>query len=49
LTLSFVYNGGGNELTIAIVGTQQKDGTLAGTLSFGQGEIPWTAVKEVRN
>jgi len=45
LTLSFVYAGGGNELTIAIVGTQQKDGTLAGTLSFGQGEIPWTALR----
>ena len=45
MTLSFVYNGGGTEVTIAIVGTQQKDGSLAGTLSFGQGEIPWTAVR----
>ncbi len=31
-------------MSVTFVGTLQKDGSLAGTLEFGQGEIPWTAV-----
>lgn len=46
LTFSISINSNGADLSITFVGTQQKDGTLAGTLSFGQGDMTWTAVKE---
>lgn len=34
-----------NEMSVTFTGTLQKDGSLAGTFSFGQGEMPWTAVR----
>jgi hypothetical protein len=45
LTFWITINGGGGELSVTFVGTQQKDGSLAGTFNFGQGEMPWTAVR----
>jgi hypothetical protein len=45
VTFSFTMNGGSGEMSVAFTGTQQKDGSLAGTLNFGQGDIAWTAVK----
>jgi hypothetical protein len=33
------------ELNVTFAGTQQKDGSLAGSLNYGQGEATWTAVK----
>ena len=44
-TFAFPFNSGGGEMMLTFAGTQQKDGSLAGTLNFGQGEIPFTAVK----
>ena len=46
LTFWFSMNANGNDLSVTFVGALQKDGSLAGTLSFGQGEIPWTAIRE---
>ena len=38
---------GGNMVRVTFVGTVQKDGSLAGTLTFGQGSpMPWTAVRD---
>ena len=45
LTFWFSMDANGQTLNITFVGTSQKDGSLAGTLSFGQGEINWTATK----
>jgi hypothetical protein len=45
LTFWLTLNAGGNNMAITFVGTIQKDGSLAGTLDFGQGEIPWTATR----
>lgn len=45
LTFWITMNAGGNNMSITFVGTFQKDGSLAGTLDFGQGEIPWTATR----
>jgi len=45
LTFWITMNAGGNNMSITFVGTIQKDGSLAGTLDFGQGEIPWTATR----
>jgi len=45
LKFGFQMDANGTPLQVGFVGTVQKDGTLAGTLDFGQGEIPWTAVR----
>ena len=45
LTVWFSMDANGQTLNITFVGTVQKDGSLAGTLSFGQGELNWTATK----
>jgi hypothetical protein len=45
LTFWFSMDANGQTLNITFVGTSQKDGSLAGTLSFGQGEMNWTATK----
>lgn len=46
LTFWFTMSANGSDVSVTFTGTMQKDGSLAGTLSFGQGEIPWTAVRE---
>ena len=45
LTFWFSMDANGQTLNITFVGTTQKDGSLAGTLSFGQGDLNWTATK----
>ena len=45
LTFWFSMDANGQTLNITFKGTQQKDGTLAGTLDFGQGEMTWTAAR----
>ena len=45
MTFWFSMDANGQTLNITFVGTSQKDGSLAGTLSFGQGEMNWTATK----
>jgi hypothetical protein len=45
LTFSITFDGGGGSMSVTFVGTLQKDGSLAGTFNFGQGEMPWTAVR----
>jgi hypothetical protein len=45
LTFWFSMDANGQTLNITFVGTSQKDGSLAGTLSFGQGDFNWTATK----
>ena len=32
-------------MTITFAGTLKADGTMAGTMDFPQGEIPWTAAQ----
>ena len=46
LTFWFKMSANGTEISVTFTGTQQKDASLAGTLNFGQGDIPWTATKE---
>ncbi|HEX5070752.1 MAG TPA: hypothetical protein VFV78_11115 [Vicinamibacterales bacterium] len=36
----------GQDIPVAFAGTVQKDGSLAGTLDYGQGPVNWTAVKQ---
>ena len=45
LKFGFSMDANGTPIQVGFVGTLQKDGSLAGTLDFGQGEIPWTAVR----
>lgn len=45
LTFWITIDGGGGSMSVTFVGTLQKDGSLAGTFNFGQGELPWTAVR----
>ena len=45
LKFGFSMDANGTPIQVGFVGAVQKDGTLAGTLDFGQGEIPWTAVR----
>ena len=45
LKFGFTMDANGTPLQVGFVGAVQKDGTLAGMLDFGQGEIPWTAVR----
>jgi hypothetical protein len=41
----FTMDANGQTLNITFTGAEQKDGSLAGTLDFGQGEMAWTAVR----
>jgi hypothetical protein len=45
LTFGFSMDAGGQQLNVTFTGSLQKDGSLAGTLSFGQGDLTWTAVR----
>jgi hypothetical protein len=45
MTFWFSIDMNGQSINITMVGTPQKDGSLAGTLSFGQGDMNWTATK----
>ena len=45
LKFGFSMDANGTPVQIGFIGSLQKDGSLAGTLDFGQGEIPWTAVR----
>jgi hypothetical protein len=45
LTLWLTMNANGSEMSVTFTGEVQKDGSLSGTLDFGQGAIPWTAVR----
>jgi len=45
LTFWFKMTGGSGEMSITFVGTPQKDGSMTGTLSFGQGDMNWTATR----
>lgn len=46
LTFAFTFEAQGNSMVLTFTGTQQKDGSLAGTFNFGQTEMSWTGVKE---
>jgi hypothetical protein len=46
MSLWFKMNANGTEISVSFAGSLQKDGSLAGTLTYGQGEIPWTATRE---
>lgn len=45
LNFTFIMSANGTDLNVSFTGTQQKDGSLAGTLNFGQGDVNWIAVK----
>ncbi len=45
LTFWFTMDANGQSLNITFTGAQQKDGTLAGTLNFGQGDMNWTGTR----
>ena len=45
LTFSINVQGNGGEMKIDFAGTLKADGTIAGTMAFPQGEIPWTATR----
>lgn len=42
LTFSMDYNG---QLTVAFIGKLEADGSLAGTMEYGQGPVAWKAVR----
>ena len=48
LALTASFQGNGGEMTITFAGTLKADGTMAGTMAFPQGEIPWTAARPKR-
>jgi hypothetical protein len=45
LTFWITVDAGGGGMSVTFIGAPQKDGSLAGTFNFGQGEMPWTAVR----
>ena len=45
LTFSINVQNNGGDMKIDFAGTLKADGTLAGTMAFPQGEIPWTAAR----
>ena len=45
LTFAFSMDANGQQLNVTFNGALQKDGSLAGTLSFGQGDLTWTATR----
>ena len=46
MSVWFKMNANGTEISVSLAGAPQKDGSMAGTLNFGQGDIPWTATRE---
>jgi hypothetical protein len=46
LAFHFTMNANGTDLPVSFAGTPQKDGSLAGTLEYGQGPVNWTATRE---
>lgn len=46
LTFNFTMNANGTDLPVSFTGTLQKDGSLAGTLQYGQGPVNWTATRQ---
>jgi hypothetical protein len=45
LTFTINVQSNGGDMKIDFTGTLKADGTLAGTMAFPQGEIPWTAAR----
>jgi glucose/arabinose dehydrogenase len=45
LTFWFTMDANGTSISVTFAGTMQKDGSLAGTLEYGQGDVPWTATR----
>ena len=45
LVFSMTMQTGSGDLQIGFTGGLKEDGTLAGTLDFGQGAVNWTAVR----
>jgi hypothetical protein len=45
LTFWMTMDAGGQQLQIGFTASVKPDGTLAGTLDFGQGAFPWTAAR----
>jgi hypothetical protein len=45
LTFWFTMDANGQQLNITVKGAPQKDGSLAGTMDFGQGEMTWKGTK----
>jgi hypothetical protein len=43
LSFAISFQGGGGEMTIGFSGALKEDGTLAGTMDFGQGQMAWKA------
>jgi len=49
LSFHFTMNANGSDIAVSFAGTQQKDGSLAGTLEYGQGPVNWTGTREKKN
>lgn len=45
LTFSITIDAGGQQLALTFIGASKADGTIVGTLDFGQGEMAWTAAR----
>lgn len=45
LTFSISFDGPNGSMQIGFKATAKDDGSLAGTLDWGQGQIPWRAVR----
>ena len=45
LSFGFSMDAGGQQLNVTASAVLQKDGSLAGTMSFGQGDLTWTAIR----
>lgn len=42
LVFTLTMQGGSGDVQVGFVASLKEDGTLAGSLDFGQGEMPWT-------
>ena len=45
LNFSLSFDSPNGTVQVSFAGTMKDDGSLAGTLDFGQGQIPWHAVR----
>ena len=45
LTFSIKFQGNNGEMQLTFVGSLKADGSLAGTMNYGQGELNWTATR----
>ena len=45
LTTSITFQGSSGPINITFTGSMKADGTMAGTFSYGQGEMKWTATR----